>query len=462
MKKIMFKGIAALLVMFFVMFMVTCDEFIPGSDDGDEIVGYTDVEYVDTETVSQITVYIDGTKPVPVTKRSLRAMEQRAVAGRAMTRNLAMMAYDFLEVIFIGPTPVGGDPVVARTSWELGQSAGISGIYRNPASAATPYDYALDVTKACIFVGRKDGKTLLGVGNLTQINHVDYAAAAAGSKPYVDDNTKSVTFTVSAVITGLVTDDDNAAGADPWYGDKAWFDSFVIDDTSILNPPVGAAAAIPPVSGDPLFGYATTSSRFPLGDKFVTNYPMYQLPQEKGAAISAIYEFSFVVGSANAPSGSRPYYASAGTDNYNKFLATIIPGIKHNGSAPVVQARIPRYMEGGRYWQPKASLDTETDVKLGTYTYTDGANFNPVIPLDFKVGTPGGIFSFNIEIPVYMVTKAKATNAGTDAETWKIRTGFGSEFYSLDSGKSSGGCVLMGVGVTSLDWIEIEWDFKDN
>jgi hypothetical protein len=398
MKRIVITGIILVLV----MFAVTCEAGFPNEED----VEYTDVIY--SEDGSQITLYLDGVGvPVPASQR-------------AMTRRLAMMAYDFLEVVFVDSS----NTYIARTSWEIGQAAGISGVYRGVNGAGESY---ASVENACIFVGVKAGKTLLGVGKLTAVNN------AVGTT--IDVDTKSVVFTVNAIVTGLLVAGE-VAGDLP---EPAFYGSFDFDDANDIM--VGTTAYD--------YSQLTTknSSRFSLGN---TQYPMYSLPEKRGQKVKANYTFTFVEDSA-----------TPGTNDY-------IDGIKHfdpDVAKPLVQPRVPRYMDNGRYLQPRAYLDTDSYVDLvSSYaTPSKGDTFNPVVPLEFTVQVLGGIFSFNIEIPVYNVTMTPgdATNGGPDAEKWYIRTGFGSEFFSLDNGRSSGGCVLMGVGVTSLDWIEIEVEFLD-
>jgi len=107
MKKIAITG----LVIFLAMFVVTCDEGLPK---GEAEVEYTDVVY--SEDGSTITLYLDGIG-VPKTQ-----------AQRAITRDLAKMAYDYFEVVFIADSTPSSLPVYARAQWELGQSAGISGV----------------------------------------------------------------------------------------------------------------------------------------------------------------------------------------------------------------------------------------------------------------------------------------------------------------------------------------------
>jgi len=125
-----------------------------------------------------------------------------------------------------------------------------------------------------------------------------------------------------------------------------------------------------------------------------------------------------------------------------------------------VERRLPRFQDGGMYYAPKNSnFDIKSLVAVDNYSGTAKGVFVNPIPLEFQV-KGNGVFSFYLEIPVFMLSDDAATNNGPAAEIWKIRTGFGSELYSLDDGvDGAGGCVLMGVGNTGADWLEIEWDW---
>jgi hypothetical protein len=414
MKKIMFAGI----VIFLVMFAVTCDSFQPyDPTDDDAILYYTDVEYVDMDEGSQITVYLDGTKPVPVTKKS-----QRAMAERAMTKNLAKMAYDYLEVIFVS------NGTVARAYWELGQSAGISGVNRNDGEN----DYAWvsgDVDGvALIFVGKKSDKTLLGVGQILQVDRLPKVVTpytwnaqglpnTVGGDPYdavIVEKTQSVTFWVEAVKTGLLIKTESTAGSTD-IEQKVSFDSFTSTTTASIR---------------------LNATRSALGNQY---YPMYPLPVPKR---DTVFPNDWLTYTAN-------YEFGGAAKTFDKEIILETDGVV------AVEKRFPRYMDGGRYREPQNKVDIDTEVEIvGTISaYTN------IIPLLFRpLGY--GIFSFYIEIPVYMLTDDKGTNGGElEPIHWKIRTGLGSELYSMDDGLSNGGCVLIGIGVSALDWLEIEWDW---
>jgi len=403
MKKIVFTGIILILVM---MFVATCEE------EPELEVEYTDVEY--SPDGSEITLYLDGVG-VPVTP-----------AQRAVNKNIAMMAYDYFEVIFVGASDVTTN--VARTAWELGAPAGINNVPK-------PIDYAYGSSKATniavMFVGRKDKKTLFGVGFITGTKGTTTAPTATT----VDGDTTSVTFSINAIQTGLLV---KAETPDPGTGTVTGTQvAGVMANSFDFVALAGATAASPyPTKTD-------NSDRVTLGG---ISYPKYTLPQDDGKVVNASYTFS---------------YASSTTSptNFIKHINTTTTDI------PQIMKRVPRFVQSGRYREPGDRWTTLTQVGFnGAYggtVGTDGTTFNPVVPIQFKL-QGSGIFSFYIEIPVYMLTKTVAglANGGpyTTYETWYIRSGVGSELYSLDDGISNGGCVFMQVGgSSSTSWIDIDW-----
>lgn len=407
------KTAIIVIVMLIAMFFVTCDEFFPNESK----VEYTDVEY--SEDGSRVTIYLDGVG-VPVT-----------AAQRAMSTRLSKMAYDYLEVIFSAPTATPA--TTARAQWELGQSAGISGVVRG-------VDYIWGATKAAatanialLAVGRKEGKTLLGIGQIGEVdNSASSTTAPAGYTPangytttwatginattgmpnspyaFITSGSKSVTFYVESVKTGLIPDKPTAGTDVP----VATFNSFT------------QLATIPATYPSAGFTVWPNSTHTKLGNSYIPTFP---LPSTFGSKQNAFYVFT----------------GAAAT-----FKAHII-GTKVN-----VEPRFPRYLDNGQYRQLSAAIDMRSDINTTATAYTNE------VPLEFEVkGT--GIFSFYIEMPVQILVATQGTNTGKlDPVTWKIRTGLGSELYSLDDGVSGGGCALMTIGTLSLeDWLEIQWEW---
>jgi len=389
-----------------VLFLVTCLAFSltfcltachewPSEESSGGKIEYTDVEY--SEDGKEIKLYLDGVSvpKTPAQTQVQRALAQRALAQRAMTRDLATMAYDYIEVIFQSVAPV---PRIVRTAWELGQAANINDVLRdvnyNQINGATTGG------NACIFVGRKEGKVLLGVGRLKSTSTL------------VTEATTSVTFELRAIQTGL---------------------------------------KIGPYSATDLadsFNYGTRTDSFNSPALSGVNYPVYRIANGVNtASVDGTYSFYFADGTADVS-------------------GTYTPAIRHTTPLNVViQKRTPRYPDGAGYKEPRSSIDTSTQIALNGYTGAAGEQFVNTVPIRFSsIPAKEVIFAFNIQIPVYMVTAAASINSGgTSAETWFIRTGIGSEFYSLDDGKEArGGCVLVSVGVTAATWNNIEWTwFKE-
>jgi len=400
------KIILAVTVISIAAFFVTCDG--PITED-DAIVEYTDVVY--SPDGSQVTVYLDGVT-VPVTK-----------AQRAINRDLAMMAYDFLEVVF---TNDAGSANVARANWELGMPAGLYGVVRDST------DYAL-IANAALFAGKKSDKTLFGIGKIEPVSPATTCVLTA--------DTQSVTFYIAAILTGLQL---NSTTKDP----------------NLANPSTGPVTNSRGVAYDSIGVRANEDVE--LGG---LDYPVFYIPTTSNYH-SLNYKFGMVQNKAYL-SAAKLY----GTANY----------------APVVQRRTPRFLDGGAYREPKNLVNTRTLVMIGTLaatpvwpatapTISAGAAFSTVfasgVPLAFYSTTGAtGYTAVYLEIPVYNTTNlgsAWDSDDDDDAEklkiwsrpvTWYIRTGYGSELYSIDDGTSSGGCVLFSRGTASGGggWLDIEW-----
>lgn len=421
------KILLAVMVIFIAAFVVTCDEAPPVAETE---VEYTDVVY--SKDGSQVTIYLDG-ETVPVTK-----------AERAMTLGLAMMSYDYLEVVF--RTAAG----FSRSAWELGQPAGISGA---GLRGVTNYN-GFGTPGACLFAGKKDGKTLFGLGKMTSTTARDGTVNTFGEAPTINAlpilaNTVSVTFSLVAIQTGLLIGDESVKATNPTYATRQIpVDSFTFTGTWTRD------------------GH---SSRQTLSDN--VEYPTYQLPTT-GTTTNATYTFKFMTGLVD--DAQHPLTDVTTTGNY---LTAILHAVPTGTVKPAVLKRTPRFMDGGRYMQPNGHIDTKTTVGFGT-TYT-GATALPVVgggpfvnevPLIFTTFAGNtGIFSFYLEIPVVNLDPrpiattpaAQNLNGGDGPTTWYVRTGLGSDLYSLDDGVSSGGCVFMSTGVSNSDWLTIDWKWVE-
>lgn len=296
---------------------------------------------------------------------------------------------------------------MARASWELGQSAGISGVYRTAGGE----DYT-GAAKACIFVGRKSDKTLLGIGILSEVDRTPTAT------PSISSTTKSVTFLVEALHTFI---DDNTTGTG----------GLILPATGITKKPTALGGV---------------------------DYPLFASDTVTGNTDYA-FTYRFVKDSAG---GYPTHIAAAKIINIETLHPTIIK-------------REPRYLDGGILWYAKSNIDTDSEVKFTTWVApsttpavtgvpTDGTAFTGAVAFTNTVKkTSYGIFSVVFQIPVAnnqrttgtTFATGASTNGGPASETWFIRPGFGTSLYNIDDGKRAGGCVLFGVGVKALDWIDI-------
>jgi hypothetical protein len=421
MKTFLKKTAAAAILVLFALFLVTCDALEP-PESGVDTNEYTDWEYEEMpDGTALLTMYLDGTR-VPRT----------ASTGRALGLQLAKMSHDYFEVVFMHTAT----NTIARATWGIGQQAGISGVYR---SGATGVDYrSIDPTSAAasiVFVGRKQTMTLLGVGYLTHINK-----QLLGATQGLTTADRSVTFTVSPleakievttttpIVAATGSAFTTAAGGNPGYG----------------SGQVGASN--------------TPARSTPLGG---VNYPLFILPDlaernDPTPGDDRVYAKYTVNGLTHA----------TGFQDRTPALLSLKPAVVLVDKPEIIK-REPRYISGGQTWYAVAQIDFETKVDLDATAYTEGAGdpVNPEIPMYFTL-TPAsnGIFSIVFSIPVYALTRAPldsgglpdtSTNGGPPSETWHITPGYGENLYNLDNGINAGGCVLLGINVTSLDWLEI-------
>ena len=438
MKKLAFSGMVILIV----LFLGTCGVGGPtGTDNG--VVEYTDVVYSYAADGSpQVTLYLDGTK-VPVTR-----------SQRALTTDLAKMSHDFYEAVFW----YQGTPTrIARASWEIGQAAGIRGVHRTEWDGTTGgIDYsssqggipsAAGDASAVIFVGRTSDKTLMGIGHLTSTTGPDYAGPL-GYK--ITDKTVSVTFTVSAIETRL----NIATGLDTPvlpgslnYGNVTSF----VTASGYKTPGVGQDPyGVPSVSVTKAYNDTTAGELAKNQTLDEISFPYYTLPVTQ-SSVKAKYTF---------------YYRLNAVDNP---MALDYAGIRIRDEGPTgspqpeVIKRWPRYLVGGQYRYIENKIDFGTivtfDKSLPTAsTLANTSAFNGVVGFNFDTtaGNASGLFSFTFAIPVYAMTTAASTNGGPSYVTWSLKPGFSTNLYALDNGIEAGGCILMGVNVGALDWIEIK------
>jgi len=389
-KKLVIYG---LLLIFFSFSFCTCFD-PPEVIDGP---AYTNVEY--SEDGSSVTIYMDGSAPVP--------------ANRALDKTLAQMGHDFFEVTFLYND--NGTYRIARASWELGEPAGISDVYRtvagvnycnatNPLGATTTGIPAANEGLVVLFVGRKSDKTLLAVGKLSAV--VD--GAGVSTFPNISSSTKKVSFDVNALRAGVSKNYTTT------------YNSF-----RILTPSIGSEPVNPQRS-------QLSTTRF--GNKDI---PYYNLP----VSVTATASYTF-------------YVTATGTS-----YADYEPAIKYAGGALCWNIEpyytLPRSLElSGTYpgaYKVRSQYEHSSGVSIVmTYpTGAGGAPFNGTANFTIVTTTfAPSVCALTFEIPVYAVYKRTSPVPGeTEPVGWKIKPGYNGYYEEIDTGLSeNGGAVLIGIG----------------
>jgi hypothetical protein len=348
-----------------------------------------------------ITIFFDDTSaPITINTNVTRSPDENS--SRAMTRDTAQFAFDYFEVVFCY-TQSDGTKRVARSSWDIGKRAGITGVYRTSSGI----DYSAAEAEAgkgaaLLFAGRKTGKTLLGVGRISSVDDVPGTV--------VTDQSLSVTFDLCA-ITGAVSEDPSKS-------------SF---KTAAKNPSLG-------VSADNT--YVVKAVIYPIIRQ--TFFPMFILP---GGRPSVAAQYQLGVDPFNNRNWS--YYAGG--------IIVAAPS-EEEYSAATREVRFPA--GSGRYYYPNYRIDKTTKVKM-TNNQTPGVPVDNTINFEFDTlntnnfaNTENGIFTLVFCVPVYAVTGYSV--GGNKPERWHLEPGYQSYRYNIDNGlDSSGGGVFMGVDAPS-------------
>ena len=353
-------AVLAISAVFFSSCVFSADYPPPDDDDN-----FTDVVY--SSDGKSITIYLEG--GVPVTSQS-----------RALNTNLARMGHDFFEAVFFG----GDGQPTARASWEIGQSARISGV--PSVNYGTAIDSDPTKPAAIIFVGRSSCRTLLAVGTISSTN-------GTGSDGDLTDNTiTSVTFAVSALDAGT-----GGAGFPRTTSSYTALNSSSLTYAALtVNL---SAAASPPVKMLPLHVISEddeTQMRFTVGG--INDY------------LAGVR----IAGNGSVEQRTPPRFIAQN----NRIALDVTP------LATAVSASMPALTA-------ESAFTGYFDIDI-----TPEAS-NP---------NRSGFFSLTFQVPVYAVNQ-QSSSSGNPAVNWFIRPCFGQYRYDLDDGTNGlGGSVLLYAG----------------
>ncbi|MCL2276909.1 MAG: hypothetical protein FWC21_03335 [Treponema sp.] len=381
------KSFVSIIFSFLFACLVICCAMQPLGDLNED-ASFIDVVY--SADGKSLTIYLEGGAPQ---------------TSRALTSAMAQMKHDFFEVVFEYEDDAN-NVYVARASWELGQSVGINGVFRNLAGV----DYSTvdgDISglpagvtagKAVLFAGTKADKTLLGVGRLTAADGVNNAP--------VKTNTRTITFEVAALKAGVDFDANDS--------------SFSTSGTTTIEPMT--------------FLGSDTDTGFSADKEF----PVFMLP---AGGVPARYKIDV----SNA--------------DFNDYIAAI----RVSGDGKVIDKNDVNYTTGfrhqGQRWRVKDDF-LNNDVLIEMNNNKMNNVFNNNIDFSFSNYSISAadvkIASFTFEIPVYAVNYNVFAGI-PNSINWFIRPGINPFNRDFDDGQGGiGGSILIGTGVS--DEIDVVLD----
>jgi hypothetical protein len=432
-KDVFLRAMTAALVIFLSLFLVTCEAVPPDFSESGDTIEWLDWKYEDNNDGSgKLTLMLDGSTPFAYNKQA-----------RGLNVGMARMIHDYFEAVFVFDTEV------RRTTWEIGYPAGVSGLSRGkdygPVYGGDPDD---DEGNSVVFVGKKQGKTLLGIGHLVQVNEgpaVVYNTAgddSSGNSTIITPNATSVLYAVYPFITKVGWTAATGGGSDTWNGENTFLTN--VTSTGTLHTAVASPLATPTA--------ASSGKLISLPGN--VKYPLFDMPpaptDDTLQNVLAEYEIKLPAISSNTAFPGRPdLWESA------RIVTTTI-GLDTIGLEII--KRYAAYQVQGQTFDASTSLDTYTAVEA-TNNQTTGA-FDPKIKMTFIQNRRSiGIFAITFQCPVNAITGADSNVSGATAvkaEKWFIRPGYNQYQYLLDNGEDAGGMVMLGkLAGGSTDWIEI-------
>jgi len=382
---------------------------------------YTNVEY--SADGSSLTIYLDGSARVPV--------------NRALSKKLAILGHDFFEATFMYRNSSGAYSI-ARGSWELGEPAGINGLWRGENGGGADYGALINSTlgndtgTAILFAGKKTDKTLLAVGSLTGVD--------GGTSKVISSTTKSVSFALNALKAGAIS-------------------------ARSLSDTVDANVSILTDSGSTSYGTNVRPSYTNIRNINIAHrlFPAYVIPITKsyGPANNRT-QLRYAIDVAGNPGDSRftppttgqltgncfEYYRS-GIVNANQSLRSVVNIEPHFTEVNAAgQGIVYKYDTPFIWHTPQTSVDFDSVTTAGTVLPN---------PIYFQLSPAGGsdnyIFSFAFQLPV------NALSNDSNPVTWFIRNGYDKYVEELDNGyNGSGGAILIAIGNVESPqqpWLEI-------
>ena len=360
------KTILAAFVVLLAVMAVTCDNFSPDAD----------------KATPQYTE--DGR---PLVQLTINAPKM----SRALTADLAKGLVDYYEVAFKDPGYNGTTNTrIYRTSWNYAKTGRI-------AVPAGDYD---DATKAVLFAGRYNDKTLYAVGIIT-------ATSEGIGETEILPTTTSVTFTLSPLLNDVNSDPATSTFliTGPTSSDPGGHDYSSASLTDIPTVKLSGGKSYP-IFAIPPHGYVNSGAGKNITAEYTVNC---------GASANAYYDGVIVTTGAKIVSAGY-------SDDESKDMFTAVTG---SITAPLPDAQFP------------------SDGKIE-------------LLINIAAVANDGLSRLAVEVPVCAIS-----NVFNSPGVWYIRGGMNQTV--LDEGKDAdapiGGAVLLAVGPVSIKGVEIHTDW---
>jgi hypothetical protein len=392
-------------LLIFLSFFLTCGDFEPIETPTDkEKIIYTNVEYYE----NGITIYLNGPVPVP--------------ASRALSKSLAIIGHDFFEITFLYRS-TAGEYIVARGTWELGETAGINGVYRTtdrPIDYGKPINTTLadnDTGTAILFAGKKTDKTLLAVGTLSDARDSNGNSQKDGTSIWITHDTMSVSFGLNALKAG------STSTPTPEYPNSFTANSSVPNGEIIVG-----------IRKFPVVGVTK-------GPAITASYEIRTHSTASGVSFNTTYRPGIILAANPTITDTDP--VTVQLNNPFRRVANIEPHYTYPDGNPRNRADwITSSDKDLELYYPWSSVTT---VALTNNTGTSGPFLNPInFTLNTSAATDKDILSITFQIPV------NALSADNTPVKWFIRPGYDNYLLELDSGRfENGGAMLVSIGTIS-------------
>jgi len=346
---------------------------------------------------------------------------------RALSNDNAQAFHDFFEVVFYynGSNNAVGHRV-ARTTWNVGETPGISGVYgKAEGDPAVNYTAVGAPTSppagsALLFAGLKDDKTLLAVGKLSHIDN----QPISGTNNTISSATVAVTFEVTALKAGVASSAGNSSFR--LYTSESDARNRAGNGVTIRND---------------IYVHQKIFPFFQLRSSPPDNYGSYffdiHAPHADGTNITNYAAGIVLAGGYNYEARNPRYLVTDGQYQYSSVLVQDF-GMRAGGQLDIMGRDGIKLGEGAPPYNPETAPQ-----------YFQ----NPVVfKIDTSASLPlphtGTVFALAFEIYVYNLTARPATLAGGSAAVkWRISPGTGTKWLDLDDGTGgAGGAVFLGTG----------------